>query len=928
MTGKSYAQSKDLTKTISDHYRKGIHYQKNTQYDSALYHFHTIEQQVEHIPTSQKQLPHQGVEDIKQTYRWLAQIYGDQSEFERAIQYAEKSLKVSVLQEGENAPGLYWHYHQLADLFKYGGQYTKSVEYYQRAIYLLDQESIEEPLLSQLDSAKAALFSSLGHAAYVCKLDREVILDYFNTSLKYSEGQSTLIPLRVHCLLGMARFFTASKSFDEALVVLNRADSLWDINHTRFLEHPDYYNIKRKLIRHRGYYWKKQEYYQKAIAYYKQYLNISDQHIKKPREFLYLLTTFEIGEIYYDAFQYREDRPSGDSSIYYLQKCLINISDNYNSYDLETLPTLEDINNHTFAFDVLQLLARFNQKVKTSSGDPEAHLKGLKTATAIIELADQLFDEALKNSISLKGYINELLFKKSILIYDVSLIFNHYLYQIEPSEDLLEKAFYYVQKMKAQQIWLDQLKEEAIQNAQLPDSIIQKEKSFLKEIQSLESQLYLAELNKEKAAIAKLKNETLFNSKRKYEAFQKLVDQTYPSFHSSKFNFKPKTIEQLRARLNDDEVILDYAGSSNFEYVFAISKNGPPAFEQLSFSEEDANEIRAAITELNDLLQRSPMHRKSSRTNFIQLSHYLYQRYLEPIAAHIKDKKRVIIIGDGLTNYIPFEVLLSTNEEKPFSDLNYLVKQHEVSYHYSTTLLAKSREQKPPHFQKGIYTFAPVYDQIQTPTIALNDTQDSNPNTALRAFNKKGELVPLPESEGEVNAILQLFEAQFPNHNKRVLREEATKEALKNSLEEPYQFIHIAGHSFADLNDPLFSGIACFKDNDTQNAMLYTGEIYLLKPQADLVTLSSCESGFGQVLESDGLVGLNRAFVLAGTPNVVFSLWKVYDKVSAKMMAQFYTQILAGQDYSGSLRHVKLRMIEDPVTASPHYWSSFLLLGR
>ncbi|MEO1713997.1 MAG: CHAT domain-containing protein, partial [Bacteroidota bacterium] len=196
--------------------------------------------------------------------------------------------------------------------------------------------------------------------------------------------------------------------------------------------------------------------------------------------------------------------------------------------------------------------------------------------------------------------------------------------------------------------------------------------------------------------------------------------------------------------------------------------------------------------------------------------------------------------------------------------------------------------------------------------------------------DENGTLLPLPESEREVNEIKALFLDKDPIPIATNLRSYATEAALKENLQQPYRYIHIAGHSFADLNNPLFSGIACYPDadNDPNSTMLYMGEIYLLKTQADLIILSSCESGFGQALDSDGLVGLNRAFIISGTPNVVFSLWKVYDKVSAEMMIQFYRGVIDGADYASSLRDAKLRLINDPATASPHYWSPFLMIGR
>jgi CHAT domain-containing protein len=916
---------------IAKNYQAALTYYQKNYPDSALCHFHQVEALAEKISPEEiekGEIFPLTLELIKQSYRWLGQIYGEESNFDLGTKYAQKSLDISNGQYGPNAPQSYWHYHQIADLMKYAGEAGKSIEYCKKAAFLLNQFSDTEATAYSLDSAKAALYSSFGHAAYVNGFDRETILQYFQTSLDHSKDKMSLTPIRMHCLLGMARFFTASKSFSEALSVLNRADSIWNTHHEEFLTHPEYYKIKRKLLRHHGYYWKKQNQHERAIDFYKQYIALSDQYIKRPREYLYLLTAYEISEIYFHIYWESGDFSKCDSAVFYTQQCLIKICDNYDPKSIYELPKLKDIKNRTFAIRVLRYFARYNQHLTTDRGDREERIKGLKMATAVTDSLDRLLDEVIKESIKLKGYVNIPLLDKSLTIYSGGLIFNYNLNQIKPTKELVEKSFYYIQKMKAMQIWLDQLKEEALQH--LPDSIKQQEKQFLEKIQQLENQLYLAELSKDSTKAEKLRNIALFDTKRAYEVFQKSVEQTFPSYHLSKHDFFPKSIKQLKENLKEDEVVLEYTFNIKHGYVIAISKNDPSIFKRIAFNEEDIDEIQAAVKNLNGLLQRSPMHRKTSRQRFVSLSNYLYQRYILPVEPILKDKNRIIVIGEGLTNYVPYEVLLPTNELKAFEELNYLVKNYELSYHYSSTLFAKDRERKS-NIQEGIYTFAPVYDQkAQGPPNADLIKSTSNNNVALRAFDNQGKLVPLPESEAEVNNILNLFSERSLPNNRLALRSDATETELKINLEKTYRFIHIAGHSFADLNNPLFSGIACHKTDQSKNGegILYTGEIYNLKTQADLITLSSCESGFGKAIDTDGLVGLNRAFVLAGTPNVIFSLWKVYDKVSARIMTQFYDFVLEGNDYSNSLRAVKLDLIKDPVTASPHYWSPFLLIGR
>ncbi len=130
--------------------------------------------------------------------------------------------------------------------------------------------------------------------------------------------------------------------------------------------------------------------------------------------------------------------------------------------------------------------------------------------------------------------------------------------------------------------------------------------------------------------------------------------------------------------------------------------------------------------------------------------------------------------------------------------------------------------------------------------------------------------------------------------------------------------------------DPELSGIV-FAAPDTgtkEDGVLYSGEIYNLRLNADLVVLSACESGLGAIAKGEGMLGLTRGFLYAGARNVVVSLWQVGDKSTANLMVQFYRNILDGRQYSSALRTAKLALITGKTYAHPLEWSPFVLTGR
>ena len=142
--------------------------------------------------------------------------------------------------------------------------------------------------------------------------------------------------------------------------------------------------------------------------------------------------------------------------------------------------------------------------------------------------------------------------------------------------------------------------------------------------------------------------------------------------------------------------------------------------------------------------------------------------------------------------------------------------------------------------------------------------------------------------------------------------------------------MHLATHSFVNEDRPQLSGIAFSQPIDStasDDGILYPDEIYNLDINADLVVLSSCESGVGKAVKGEGLLALTRGFLYAGTSNIIASLWKVSDRQTSKLMLQFYEQYLSGKRYSSALRDSKLAMIKDPFSAYPMFWAGFVLVG-
>ena len=177
----------------------------------------------------------------------------------------------------------------------------------------------------------------------------------------------------------------------------------------------------------------------------------------------------------------------------------------------------------------------------------------------------------------------------------------------------------------------------------------------------------------------------------------------------------------------------------------------------------------------------------------------------------------------------------------------------------------------------------------------------------------------LPNSEAEVEAI----QAAFADYENSVFTGDAATETVFEQEAEQYGVLHFATHFWNDDRQPLYSRIAL------ADGVLQTYEIFDAKLNAELAVLSACNTGLGKLRKGEGLIGISRAFLYAGVPSLVVSLWSVDDEATARIMEFFYRHLQAGSSKKQALRQAKLDYLD--VSRSdkkdPFYWAPFILNG-
>jgi CHAT domain-containing protein len=135
-------------------------------------------------------------------------------------------------------------------------------------------------------------------------------------------------------------------------------------------------------------------------------------------------------------------------------------------------------------------------------------------------------------------------------------------------------------------------------------------------------------------------------------------------------------------------------------------------------------------------------------------------------------------------------------------------------------------------------------------------------------------------------------------------------------------------HGIINERLPQFSGLLMSQINDSgEDNLLQTEEIYNLNLSADLVVLSACHTALGKNYRGEGVIGLTRAFLRAGSKSVVATLWQVEDVSTADLMIDFYSRLKAKPNKSQALRETKRAMLKNGRFSHPHFWASFVLIG-
>ena len=412
---------------------------------------------------------------------------------------------------------------------------------------------------------------------------------------------------------------------------------------------------------------------------------------------------------------------------------------------------------------------------------------------------------------------------------------------------------------------------------------------------------------------------------------------------------QPLTLQQIRQQvIDDDSLLLEYALGEEYSYLWAVTHDG---FEMHVLPKRV--DIEKRVLRLRELIT-APMPLGGETTagyrnriaqaeaEYPQAAAELSRILLGPVADRL-GSRRLVIVGEGALQYLPFAAL-PTPQSAATTTPEMLIIKHEIVSLPSASTLAVIR--KEASFRatpdRMIAVFAdPVFSFTDSrcaraPRCASAQRRPGSAapasgtgTTAVRGTPAGSDLPRLGSTGREADAILALAlpEARFEARGFKATKAEAMNPELGR-----FRIIHFATHTMLNDSHPDLSSLVLSlidENGKPQSGHLWLRDMYNMRISAELVVLSACETALGKEIKGEGVMSMVRGFMYSGTPRVLASLWKVDDVATADLMEEFYNQMLmGGKTPAAALREAQIRQLNKKSKQSPYYWAGFQLHGE
>lgn len=432
---------------------------------------------------------------------------------------------------------------------------------------------------------------------------------------------------------------------------------------------------------------------------------------------------------------------------------------------------------------------------------------------------------------------------------------------------------------------------------------------------------------------------------KEFEALQLKIGARSPEFRAQVL--PPVTLEDVQKAMPTNSALIEFAQyipedirtnqKSEPRYLaYVLPKVGKPEYVPL----ESVQKIDSAIHGLRQAF-RDQENKKKAKTDLRPLLRELDRLVMQPIRPRLGQANTIFLAPDGELNLVPFAALRDKRGR-------YLLEDKLFVYLTSGRDLIRLQIKHQSQLDKLIFAINDFNTGGAESALPIaKNAADSFQNSEL-SRTRGGRL-----SEDETMATLSFPELKqarsegeiigriFPDA-KLFVDEQAIETTLKQ-VRRPY-WLHLATHGFF-LPNPLQAGVSRFENPLLRSGLALAGANARKSGNDDgiltafevaaldlwgtkLVVLSACETGNGEVKTGEGVMGLRRAFVLAGVETQVSSLWRASDDATPKLMQYFYSNLKANMGRAEALQKAQLKMLKEGISAEPYYWANFICIGE
>ena len=825
---------------------------------------------------------------LAKLYNYIGITYRKKGQFDKALQFYQQELRINTGLYGEGHPAVAGGYNNIGSIYYYRGDFGEAIVYFKRAAASI------ELIFGDAHPRVGLLYNNIG-AVYYEQGDYDKAVEYLKKSAEIKrQTQGENHPDLALTLNNIGSIYSEMGKHEMGIDYLEK--SLEIRRETLGETHPvlsNNYNALGSLYINTGD-------AESAIEYFKKSLDITLKTRSSAHPYAAEART-KLARAY---------RKNGDlkSALSYLQEAekVLKVNSGNSTIPLGSKLSMP-YKYPNYAVDVLF------EKGKTlhAQYEREDNINALKSAEATFTELSGLLDIIQANFRNEESKL--LMGSKSHAMYEEAIEISYKLYRVTEKEGYLNDIFFFSEKSKARVILELLNNKRAKKFAGIPDSLLSYETDLRERLsrvqQSLNSNLDTGDGNNRETL-----QDSLFKLNRQLNIHLESIRKEYPKYHAFKYHTEVPRLSKIQKSLSGKENTL-------LHFFYGEERTWVLVMDSENITVSPVTHIHNLSSQVNTLKEAIAQRKDSV---YLHLGRELYRALIEPIAGRINTGE-LLIVPDGPLNLLPFDALLTKEPGSVtrFTKLPYLLKKHAIRYSPSVSLSSYFDEREERSYDQKFIGYAPVFSGGTLdilPSVSNRNNWESLPSTRY-------EVEEIAKSMSESRGFWAFLTDK--STSKIVIGEEATEARFKNDGMNRYRYLHLATHAFASDSSNGRAGIAFYTDEKSgEDGILYSEEIYGLNLSNELVVLSACETGTGEVRTGEGIIGLSRAFQYAGVENLLVSLWNVEDRSTASLMISFYEKLQKGSDSAGALQAAKMTLIQNPAYAHPRYWSPFIYIGN